>query len=342
MPATIPFLDADTIRRAVPVGALLDAVEAAYRDVAAGRDRSPLRSHVALDHGDLLLMPGVRGGGPGASVKLVTVMAGNAARGLPTVQAVVVWFDADTGAPLALLDGGTVTAMRTGAASGVATRLLARTDASTLAVLGAGGQAEWQVRAVVAARPIRRVLVHARTPASREAFAARMREALGLDVTPVATAEDAVRVADVVCAATTSTTPVFDAGWVRPGTHLNGIGAYRLDMVELPPELFARASLVAVDSREAARAEAGDVMAAVRRGLVTEEQLTQIGSVARDFAQRREPEAITVFKSVGLAIQDVAAAELIVSRLLGGDGRGVHRPRREDARDEDAERRPPK
>jgi ornithine cyclodeaminase len=340
MPAAIPFLDADTIRRAVPIVDLLDAVDAAYRDVAAGRDRSPLRSHVSLDRGDLLLMPGVRAGGAGASVKLVTVMPDNAARGLPTVQAVVAWFDAETGTPLALLDGGTVPAMRTGAASGVATRLLARTDAATLAVLGAGGQAEWQIRAVVAARPIERVLVHARSRASRDAVAARMADAVGLEVRAVDSAEDAVRAADVVCAATTSTAPVFDAAWIRPGTHVNGIGAYRLDMVELPPELFARAGLVAVDSREAARAEAGDVMAAVQRGLVTEEQLTEIGSVAADFAGQRDPGAITAFKSVGLAIQDVAAAELIVARALGRDGEPVRDPRREQAVDQDPEGRP--
>ena len=148
----LPFLDGDRIRAAVPMTELLDAVEAAYRDVAAGRDRSPLRSHVELSDGALLLMPGVREGGAGASVKLVTVMPRNAERGLPTIQALVVWFDAATGRPLALLDGAAVTAMRTGAASGVGSRLLARTDAETLTVIGAGGQAEWQIRAV-ACRP---------------------------------------------------------------------------------------------------------------------------------------------------------------------------------------------
>lgn len=314
----IPFLDADTIRAAVPVGDLLDAVEAAYRDVAAGRDRSPLRSHVALDSGDLLLMPGVREGGAGASVKLVTVVPANAERGLPTIHAVVAWFDAATGQPRALLDGATVTAMRTGAASGVATRLLARRDAATLAVIGAGGQAEWQVRAVLAARPIERVLVHARSPEHREAFAARMAEATGIEVVAVESAEAAVRDADVVCCATTSSQPVFDAAWLRSGAHVNGIGAYRLDMVEMPPELFARASLVAVDSVTAVLAEAGDVVAALERGLVGEADLTEIGSIEPGWTASRDPEAVTAFKSVGLAIQDVAAAELIVARVLEG------------------------
>jgi ornithine cyclodeaminase/alanine dehydrogenase-like protein (mu-crystallin family) len=312
-----PFLDADAIRGAVPVADLLDAVEAAYRDVAAGRDHSPLRSHVALDGGDLLLMPGVREGGGGASVKLVTIVPANAARGLPTLHALVVWLDAATGEPLALMDGATITAMRTGAASGVATRLLARPDSETLAVIGAGGQAEWQVRAVLAARPIRRVLVHARSAEARSAFATRMSDALGVPVEPVDSAELAVREADVVCCATTSSEPVFDAAWLRPGTHVNGIGAFRLGMVELPPELFERAGLVAVDSRAAAMAEAGDVVAAIERGLLAEAQLVELGTVGREWVESREPDAITAFKSVGLAIQDVAAAELVGRRLLG-------------------------
>ena len=111
--------------------------------------------------------------------------------------------------------------------------------------------------------------------------------------------------------------PVFEAAWVEPGAHVNGIGAYRLDMVELPPELFGRAALVAIDARSAARAEAGDVMAAVERGLVAEDDLVEIGNVGPDWATTRSADALTVFKSVGLAVQDVAAAELIAARLLG-------------------------
>ena len=120
----------------------------------------------------------------------------------------------------------------------------------------------------------------------------------------------------MVCCATTSSEPVFDVEWLRPGAHVNGIGAFTLDMIELPPELFGIASPVAVDSRAAAMAEAGDLVAAIRRGLVSEEALVEIGSVDRAWVARRDPEAITAFKSVGLAIQDVAAAELIVRRLL--------------------------
>ncbi len=314
---TLPFLSAELIRAAVPMADMLDAVERAFRDVAAGTDRSPLRTHVALDAGDLLLMPGVRQGGAGFTVKLVTVVAGNAARGLPTVQAVVVWFDSGTGRPMALIDGPTLTAMRTGAASGVATRLLARPAASVAAVIGAGAQGEWQVRAVLAARPVSRVLVFAPSPARRDEFVRRMAAEVDADVVAAASAEEAVRAADIVCCATTASEPVFDAAWLRPGAHVNGVGAYRLDMIELPTEAFSRAALVAVDSREAAMTEAGDVVAAVERGAVEADALVEIGSVPRSWADGRPEDAITVFKSVGLAIQDVAAAELIVGRLLG-------------------------
>jgi ornithine cyclodeaminase/alanine dehydrogenase-like protein (mu-crystallin family) len=308
--------DAAEITEAVPVGRLLDAVEAAFRDVAAGRDQSPPRLRVPLANGDLLLMPGVREGGSGSSVKLVTVLPGNAARGLPTVQAVVIWLDGETGTPAAVLDGTTVTAMRTGAASGVATRLLARDDAAVLALLGTGGQAAWQVRAVLAARPIRELRVYSRNVASCERFAAEMARELGdgVRVGAARSAREAVTAADVVCCATTSSQPVFDASWLRPGAHVNGVGAFRLGMVELPPELFARAALVAVDSRQAALAEAGDLAAAIDGGLLGTDAFVEIGTIGRDWAATRDREAITVFKSVGLAIQDVAAGELVVRR----------------------------
>ena len=314
------IVDAVELRAAAPMPQLLDAVEAAYRDVAAGRDRSPLRSRVQLASGDLLLMPGVREGGAGASVKLVTVMPGNAARGLPTIHAAVVWIDAASGEPLALLDGAALTAMRTGAASGVATRLLARPDARVLTVFGVGAQAPWQVRAVMAARPIEELRVFARTATSRDAFAALMRDELGpsIRVTAARDAELAVRGADVICCATTSSQPVFAGDWVTPGTHVNGVGSFRLGMVEMPTEIFARASLVAVDSRSAALEEAGDLVAALEAGLLGRHGFVEIGTVADDWAATRDPAAITVFKSVGLAIQDLAAAEVVMAGLGAG------------------------
>jgi ornithine cyclodeaminase/alanine dehydrogenase-like protein (mu-crystallin family) len=311
------IVDAEMVRAAAPMEQLLDAVEAAYRDVAAGRDRSPIRSRMAMADGDLLLMPGLRDGGRGASVKIVTVMPGNAARGRPTIQAVVALFDAESGEPLAILDGPTLTAMRTGAASGVSTRLLARSDARILAVFGVGAQAIWQVRAVRAAREIEEVRVFSRTADRRAAFAAELAAELGaaVRVTAARSAEAAVRGADVICCATTSSEPIFSAGWVAPGAHLSAVGSFRKGMIELPPEIFARAALVAVDSREAVLEEAGDLVAALERGLLTDEGFVEIGTIEAGWAASRDPDAITVFKSVGLAIQDVAAAELVMANL---------------------------
>lgn len=310
-------LDAAQVRAAAPMPQLLDAIEAAYRDVVAGRDRSPIRSRIPMGEGDLILMPGVREGGAGASVKLVTVMPGNAARGLPTIHAMVAWFDAVSGEPLAILDGATLTAMRTGAASGVGTRLMARPDARVLALFGVGAQAVWQVRAVMAARSISAVRVYARTAARREAFAAQLTGELGAGVAvrASASAEEAVRGADIVCCATTSAEPIFSADWISPGTHLNAVGSFRLEMIELPPELFGRATLVAVDSREAALEEAGELVAAIRAGFIAPDGFVEIGELERDWAVGRDPAAITIFKSVGLAIQDVASAELVMANL---------------------------
>ncbi len=149
-----------------------------------------------------------------------------------------------------------------------------------------------------------------------------MADATGVEVAAAADPESAVREADIVCCATTSREPVFEAAWLRPGTHVNGIGAFNLGMIELPPELFGIASVVAVDAREAALAEAGDVVAGIERGFVGTEDLVEIGSVDRSWAAARDPSAITVFKSVGLAIQDVAAAELITARLLDRSSEG--------------------
>ena len=313
------FIDAGQVRSAAPMPELLDAVEAAYRDVAAGRDRSPIRSRIPMGAGDLLLMPGLRDGGAGASVKLVTVMPGNAARGLPTIHAVVAWLDADSGEPLAILDGPTVTAMRTGAASGVSTRLLARPDARVLGMFGAGAQAAWQVRAVMAAREIAEIRVFARTADRRDAFAAGLADEVGSAVRVVAaeSAEATVRGADVICCATTSFEPIFSADWVDPGTHVSAVGSFQRGMVELPPELFAAAALVAVDSREAVLEEAGDLLAAIETGRLGVDGFVEIGSVDPGWASSRDASAITVFKSVGLAIQDLATAELVMANLGG-------------------------
>ena len=308
------LIDAHTLRELVPMDQLLDAVEAAYRDVAEGRDRSPMRQHLELEGGGLLvLMPAVRDGGVGAAVKLITWVPGNPERGRPTIQGTVTWFDARTGEAAFQFDGPAVTAMRTGAASGVGARLMAPPDASVMALFGTGVQAESQIRGVLAARPLTDVRVFSRSTGPRDAFAAAMDSALPVAVRAAESAEAAVRGADIVCCVTPSETPVFDASWLEPGTHINALGSFRLGMVEVPPEAFGRAALVAVDSREAAGHEAGDVAAAIESGHLASGDLVEIGSLPADWAADRDPSSITIFKSVGLPIQDLATADLAVA-----------------------------
>ena len=308
------LIDAHTLRELVPIARLLEAVEAAYRDVAEGRDRSPIRQHLELEGGGLLvLMPAVRDGGVGAAVKLITWVPGNPERGLPTIQGTVTWFDARTGEAAFQFDGPAVTAMRTGAASGVGARLMARRDASVMALFGTGVQAESQIRAVLAARPLTEVRVFSRSAGPRESFAAAMDRALPVAVRAAESAEAAVRGADIVCCVTPSETPVFDAAWLEPGSHVNALGSFRMGMVEVPPEAFGRAALVAVDSREAAGHEAGDVAAAIEAGQLAAGDVIEIGSLPADWAAGRDPTAITIFKSVGLPIQDLATADLAVA-----------------------------
>jgi ornithine cyclodeaminase len=316
------LIDAATLRRLVPMDRLLDAVEAAYRDVANGRDRSPLRQHLELEGGGLLvLMPAARVGGAGSAVKLITWTPGNPERGFPTIQGTVTWFDGATGEPAFQFDGPAVTALRTGAASGVGARLMARSDASVMGLIGAGAQGESQIRAVLAARPITEVRVYARTSGPREAFAEAMSAALPVAVRAAASAEEAVSGADVVCCVTPSETPVFEAAWLSPGAHVNAIGAFRMGMVEVPPAAFGRAALVAVDSRDAAGHEAGDLAAAVAAGELDRDAVVEIGSLSPDWVTTRDPQAITIFKSVGLPIQDLATADLAVAAWrAGADG----------------------
>ena len=270
------ILDAAASRQALPMP---DAVEAMFH-AFSGTAETPLRSIV----GPSLVMPGTLDGL--MAVKVVSIVPGNPV-------GLVLVFDED-GSPLGVVDGPTVTAIRTGAGSGLATKLLARHDASTLAMLGSGAMAFDQIEAVKTVRPINRVLVWSRSID----HARRMAERVGGEA--VTDADEAVAAADVVSCATPATTPLFDPDAVRPGTHVNAVGAFTPEMAELAPGLLERAYVV-VDDVDAAAAEAGDLIRAGREPNAT----------LRDLIEGRAPaigEDVTVFKSVGIAAQDVAAA----------------------------------
>jgi ornithine cyclodeaminase len=258
-------------------------------------------------------------GAPGAAglgLKVVSVFPQNAARGEPSIYALVAVLDPETGRPLAVLDGTYLTALRTGASSGVATRHMARPDARVLALFGAGAQALPQALAVLVVRDIARVWIVNRTRERAEALAGRLRAAgYAGEALVAAGPQEALAEADVVCAATSSATPVFRDEWLRPGAHINAVGSYKPAMAELPAETVARARVV-VDQRRAAWAEAGDLIQARDAGLFGEDGVAgEIGEVAAGrVAGRTGPDEITLFKSVGNAAQDVAVAALALAR----------------------------
>jgi ornithine cyclodeaminase/alanine dehydrogenase-like protein (mu-crystallin family) len=247
-------------------------------------------------------------------LKIVTLYGENAARGLPRIQALVVVLDAATGTPLAVMDGASLTAIRTGAASGAATDLLARPDASVAAIFGAGPQARTQLEAVCAVRPIRRAMIFDASAERAEALAGAMATQLGIPVRAAATPAEALVGADVVCTATTAVEPVFADRDVAPGTHINAVGSYKPTVREIPGETVRRARVV-VDSREAALAEAGDLLIPMAQGLIGKDHIgAELGEIVAGLKRGREsPAEVTLFKSVGVAVQDLAAANRVLA-----------------------------
>jgi alanine dehydrogenase len=308
----------------------LDAVAEAFRRLAAGDAVMPQRgaTPIAPHHGLHLTMPvyvGDAAGDGALTVKIVTVYGDNPARNLPTIQGLLLLHDAATGAALALMDAEHLTAMRTGAASGVATQALARSDAAVLTLFGAGAQAAAQVEAVCAVRPIRQVYVVTRSGARDAEFAAAMQTRLGIAVTPTRDPAAAVAAADVICTATNSATPLFDGRKLKPGTHINAVGAYTRAMRELDGAAVARSHVI-VDHLPAAQAEAGDLLLAQTEGAIGADHIA--GSLGQlllgRIPGRTHADQIRLFKSVGLAVQDaLTAAAVYRAALAQGVGETV-------------------
>jgi ornithine cyclodeaminase len=301
----VPFVDAETLAHALPMTAAIDALEAAFG--AERLPEAPMRTHVETRAGTLLLMPAF--GEPGVGVKLVTLTPSNPDRRLPFIHAVYVLFESVGQAPVALLDGAALTALRTAAVSGLATRHLARDEASRLAIFGAGVQARSHLRAMLAVRPIEDVVVVSRT---RERADTLVKEA---GVAARVGARDDVGDRDLVCTCTTSATPVFDGSLLAPGTHVNAVGAYKPDLRELDTETIERARVV-VETREAAMEEAGDLLIPMKEGAIGEDHVVaDLSEVVRGETVRRTAQDVTVFKSVGVAFEDLVVARAAVDRL---------------------------
>ncbi len=315
---TLRVFSGEEILRTVNMRDCVKVMRDAFRQLSSGAATAPPRMVLSTSPEDdlLLVMPASNPSGAHAGVKLVTVQPNNPGRGLPLIQALMLLVDSASGKFLALLDGEVLTAWRTGGATGVATDLLARTDAREVAIFGAGVQAETQLEAVCAVRPIQKALVFGRNPQKAEAFARKMTRKLGITVN-LARSPAQLQRADIICTATTSPTPVFANDHLAPGTHINGVGSYRATMREVPGETVRRARVI-VDHRPACLAEAGDIIMPLQEGLISAEHIrAELGEiVAGQKTARESPEQITFFKSVGNAVQDLALAQEVYHRAV--------------------------
>lgn len=314
---TVRILSGDDIRRALPMAEAIEAMRTAFSQLASGAVRMPVRSHIDVpEHdGTALFMPSYAPCFGNIGVKIVNIFGANAKRELPRIQALVCLFDGTTGTPRAILDGTSLTALRTGAASGVATDLLARSSASAVAILGAGVQGRTQLEAMFAIRPIRTVKVYDPLPEVAHAFASEMSTYLNANIEVVSNPRAAIAEADIVCTATASATPVFSDVDIAPSTHINAIGSYKPDVQEIPAETMCRARIV-VDHRESAFAETGDLIIPLRQGLIAGADMHgELGEILIGKAVgRTSDDVVTLFKSVGVAIQDLAAAARVLAR----------------------------
>jgi len=311
------ILNAVDVRRALPMDEAIIAMKRAYAALSDGRAEVPLRSRLPVPTQEAvsLFMPAFvqDDEGDALAVKVVSLFPRNPARDMPLIHAAVLVLEADSGRPLALLEGGTLTAIRTGAGAGAATDLLARLDSRVVAIFGAGTQARTQLEAVCTVRAIETAWVYDPTRTKVERFIEELagQGPIPADLRAAESPRQAAAAADIICTATTATKPVFADGDLKPGVHINGIGSYTPEMQEIPARTVARA-LVVVDSRAACLAEAGDLLQPIKEGLFNEAHIhAELGEVVLGRKHgRAAPEQITFFKSVGVAVQDAMAARL--------------------------------
>ena len=313
------WLGESRVRELLPLDALTAAMESALAGFSSGTVVQPVRTVIEAAGGSFFAsMPALVRSPAAMGAKLVTVFPANAAKGLPTHLATILLLDSETGAPLAVMDGRYITEVRTAAVSAVSLRHLARPDSRVLAIFGSGAQAASHLEMLRRAAAFDEVRCWSPTPAHRERFAAGHPS-----VRVCSTAEEAARGAEVIALATSSAMPVLRSEWVSAGAHIVAVGACRPHEREIDPPLLARSRLF-VDSRQAAFQESGDVLLGIREGRFGESHIAaELGEViAKTKPGRRSAEEITVFKSLGLAVEDVAAARLVYERAVAA-GAGI-------------------
>jgi ornithine cyclodeaminase/alanine dehydrogenase-like protein (mu-crystallin family) len=323
-------LTGDDVAALLDVDALIDALAPAMADLSAGRASVPDRIGAVVPEvdGRLMAMPGYVPSQGSLVTKLVSVFPRNAGTALPTHQAIIVVFDPATGAPAALLDGTVITAVRTGACSALSARMLAREDASVLAVLGTGVQARSHARAVSRVRPVHEIRVAGRNLSRAESLAAELQKELDVEVRAVDSYREAMAGAQIVCATTHPGDPVVQREWLHPGTHVTSVG-WSPTGREVDDATVAEA-LVCVESRRAALAPVAaagtpDLAEPLGDGLITEDLIVELGElVAGTREGRTSPDQITLYKSVGVAAQDATAATLVLAAARqAGAGRNL-------------------
>lgn len=305
----------------IDIQEVIDTVSTAHAEHAAGRASQPTRVTVPLPGtpSSVLPMPAAISSMGAVGVKLLSVFPDNPGKGLPLLSATVLLVDPESGRCDAILEGGLLTAYRTAAASAVATRLLARPDSHALGLVGAGIEARTHLQSMMAVRPITRVLVWSRSRATAERFADEMsNQAVAIEI--VDTPEAATRDADILCTLTPSPTPIVMGSWFAPGLHINAVGTHWPDKREIDTEAVTRSRIV-VDSRQAHELECADLMIPVREGAITTEHFQdELGEVINGTKPgRSSPKEITMYESVGVAIQDISTSRMLVAkaRALG-------------------------
>ena len=308
------FLNRDQINDLISMEEAIRAMKTAFAQLSSGEAVVPPR--LSLDIPDKnatsLMMPAYATGSPYYTVKIVSVNYSNPDKGLPLIHGIVQVFDAENGKHIANLDGASITAIRTGAASGLATDLLAKENANVCAVFGTGVQAAVHIEAVLEVRPIEKIIVFSRSKLSAEKFCSTLANQVQCEIGE----KESLLEADIVCTTTPASSPLFEADKIKPGCHLNVVGSHQPSFREVPTGLVARSKII-VDKREACEQEAGDLIIPVQEGSWSFEQVHgELGQVvSRDIIARESEKEITLFKSVGNAIQDHAMAHLIMEKI---------------------------
>lgn len=320
---SVLVLNEEDVQRLLPMNECIDVMERAFVAMARGEVEQPLRTIFRPPQikGVMALMPAFRGGeAPLFGLKAICVFPGNAAIGKDAHQGSVILFDGKTGELRAIANASAITAIRTAAVSGLATRVLAKQDASSLAIIGAGVQARTHLDAIACVRKLQRVRVAASSKDSAERFAQAMKSHIECEIEPVNSPEDAVRDADIIVTATTSRAPVVRREWLKPGAHINAVGTFSPKARELDTPTMSSSSIF-VDRRESAFNEAGDYLIAAAEGAIGPESiLAELGEVLiGKHPGRRSSDEVTVFKSLGLAMEDLAAADYCYRKALDLD-----------------------